>query len=137
MEAKAPLAVERKWSGSMRNKAVVVVALIGVLATSVAFILGIITGANNAGGALIQDQPNENCFIDPNPEDQTHAETKLVACQITGMTEEAGIDYAESKDITVRIAARDGEGFALTEDYRFDRINIELQLGVIVVADAW
>ncbi|MDR9443931.1 MAG: hypothetical protein RI530_03155 [Microbacteriaceae bacterium] len=121
----------------MRNKAVVVVALIGVLATSVAFILGIITGANNAGGALIQDQPNENCFIDPNPEDQTHAETKLVACEITGMTEGAGIDYAESKDIKVRIAARDGEGFALTEDYRFDRINIELQLGVIVVADAW
>lgn len=121
----------------MRNKAVVVVAAIGLLTTSVAFILGIITGANNAGGALIQDQPNENCFVDPNPEDPIHAETKLVACQITGMTEEAGVEYAESRDITVRVAARDGESFALTEDYRFDRINIDLQLGVIVVADAW
>jgi hypothetical protein len=38
----------------MRNKAVVVVAIIGVLTASVAFILGIITGANNAGGARIQ-----------------------------------------------------------------------------------
>jgi anti-sigma regulatory factor (Ser/Thr protein kinase) len=53
------------------------------------------------------------------------------------MTEEAGVEYAESRDITVRVAARDGEFFALTEDYRFDRVNIELQLGVIVVADAW
>ena len=121
----------------MRNKAVVVVAIIGVLTASAAFILGIITGANNAGGALVQDQPNQNCFVDPNAEDPIHAETKLVACEITGMTEEAGIEYAESKGITVRVASRDGEFFALTEDYRFDRINIDLRLGLITVADAW
>ena len=121
----------------MRNKAVVVVASIGLLTTSIAFILGIIVGANNAGGALVQERPNENCYLDPNAEDETHAQTRLVACEITGMTEQAGIDYAESRDITVRIAARDGEFFALTEDYRFDRINIQLQLGVITVADAW
>jgi len=122
---------------AMRNKAVVVVGAIGLLATSIAFIIGIIVGANNAGGALVQDQPNENCFLDPNAEDPTHAQTKLVACEITGMTEEAGIAYAESKDVTVRVASRDGEFFALTEDYRFDRINIDIRLGVITVADAW
>lgn len=121
----------------MRTKAIAVVAAIGLLTTSVAFVLGIIKGASNAGGALIQDQPNDNCFLDPNAENPVHAETKLVACEITGMTEEAGVTYAESRDVTVRVAARDGEFFALTEDYRFDRINIELQLGVIVVADAW
>ena len=129
--------VGQEWWESMRNKAVVVVAAIGLLATSVAFILGIIVGANNAGGALIQDQPNENCFLDPNAEDPMHAQTKLVACEITGMTEEAGVAYAESKDITVRVASRDGEFFALTEDYRFDRINIDIRLGVITSADAW
>ena len=58
--------VEQGWLGNMRNKAIAVVAAIGLLTTSVAFILGIITGANNAGGALIQAQPNENCFLDPN-----------------------------------------------------------------------
>jgi len=135
--AKGQPVADVEWWVSMRNKAAVVVGLIGLLAVSVSFILGIIVGANNAGGALVQETPNENCLLDPNAENPTHAQTKLVACEITGMTEEAGIEYAESKDITVRVASRDGEFFALTEDYRFDRINIDLVLGIITVADAW
>lgn len=119
------------------NKSTAVVGAIGLIGISVAFILGIIVGANNAGGALVQDTPNPNCVLDTNADSQTHAETRLVACEIVGMTETAAVDYAESKGITTRVASRDGEFFMLTEDYSETRINLGIILGVITEADAW
>lgn len=83
--------------------------------------------------------PNALCFRDTNPEQFTpqHVETKLIACQVVGMTKDAAIEYIEEQSITVRIAMEDGEYFALTEDYTDSRINLEIIRGLVVGATAW
>ena len=123
----------------MRNKAVVVVAAIGLLTTSGALMLGITLGANSAMVSVVRDTPNENCFRDTSPDQfsEKHVETKLLACQVVGMTKQAAIDYLEGAGVSVRIASEDGEGFALTEDYRDDRVNLDILVGLVVGASAW
>lgn len=123
----------------MRNKAAVVIAVIGLLAASGAFMLGMVTGANNATVSVVRDVPNGLCFRDTAPDQfsELHVETKLKACQVVGMTKQAAIDYLEGSDITVRIAFEDGEYFALIEDYRDNRVNLEILVGIVVGASAW
>lgn len=123
----------------MRNKAAVVIAVVGLLAASGAFMLGTVTGANTATVSVVRDVPNELCFRDTASDQfsEKHVETKLLACQVVGMTKQAAIDYLEGNNIAVRIAYEDGEYFALTEDYRDDRVNLEILVGIVVGASAW
>jgi hypothetical protein len=123
----------------MRNKSAVVIAAIGLLTTSGALMLGIALGADTATVSVVRDTPNELCFKDTATDQfsELHVETKLKACQVVGMTKQAAIDYLEAADITVRIASEDGEGFALTEDYRDDRVNLDVLVGIVVGASAW
>jgi hypothetical protein len=123
----------------MRSKSAVVVAAIGLLTTSAALMIGIAIGAEQATVNVVRDVPNELCFRD-SAEDQfseKHVETKLMACQVVGMTKQAAIDYLEKASLTVRIASEDGEFFALTEDYRDDRVNLDVLVGIVVGASAW
>jgi hypothetical protein len=123
----------------MRSKSAVVVAAIGLLTTSAALMIGIAIGAEQATVNLVRDVPNELCFRD-SAEDQfseKHVETKLMACQVVGMTKQAAIEYLEKASLTVRIASEDGESFALTEDYRDDRVNLDVLVGIVVGASAW
>jgi hypothetical protein len=53
------------------------------------------------------------------------------------MTKQEAIDYLEKASLTVRIASEDGESFALTEDYRDDRVNLDVLVGIVVGASAW
>jgi hypothetical protein len=123
----------------MRSKAVVLVGLAGLFGVSVAFILGIVVGSSNAQVSIIRDTPAPYCFEDPNPDQFTeqHVQTKVIACQIVGMTKDAAISFIEAEGRSWRIASEDGESFALTEDYRDDRINLDLILGLVVGANAW
>lgn len=123
----------------MRNKSAVVVGAIGLLTTSGALMLGIALGANTATVSVVRDTPNELCFKDTASDQfsELHVETKLKACQVVGMTKQAAIDYLEAAAITVRIASEDGEGFALTEDYRDNRVNLDVLVGIVVGASAW
>ncbi len=127
------------WWEAMRSKASVVVALIGLLTTSAALMIGIAIGAEQATVNVVRDVPNELCFKDSAADQfsEKHVETKLKACQVVGMTKQAAIDYLEKDGLTVRIASEDGEGFALTEDYRDDRVNLEILVGIVVGASAW
>ncbi len=123
----------------MRSKSAVVVAAIGLLTTSAALMIGIAIGAEQATVNVVRDVPNELCFRD-SAEDQfsdEHVETKLMACQVVGMTKQAAIDYLEKASLTVRIASEDGESFALTEDYPDDRVNLDVLVGFVVGASAW
>jgi len=123
----------------MRSKAVVLVGLAGLFGVSLAFILGIVVGSSNAQVSLIRETPAPYCFEDPNPDQFTeqHVETKVIACQVMGMTKDAAISFIEGEGRSWRVASEDGEGFALTEDYRDDRINLDLVLGLVVGANAW
>jgi hypothetical protein len=123
----------------MATKATAVVGALGLLGISVAFVVGLITGASNAKISTPRLTPAPYCYEDPNPEQfsEKHVATKVVACQIMGMTKAEAITYIESKGLAYRIAFEDGEGFALTEDYSDSRINLEILVGLIVGASAW
>lgn len=123
----------------MRSKAVVITALLGLFGVSVAFIIGVVVGSSNAQVSLIRDTPAPYCYEDPNPDQFTeqHVQTKVIACQVMGMTKDAAISYIEAEGRSWRVASEDGEFFALTEDYRDDRINLDLVLGLVVGASAW
>jgi len=123
----------------MPNKQTAVVAIIGLLVASAAFVAGLITGANNASVSSVLDTPNELCFIDLSTDQfsEQHAETKLVGCQVIGMSKVAAISYIENADLTARIAAEDGENFALDENYSDSRINLKILVGLVVSAYAW
>ena len=127
------------WFQAMRSKAVVLVGLAGLFGTSVAFILGIVVGSTNAQVSLIRETPAPYCFEDPSPDQftQRHVETKVIACQVMGMTKDAAISFIEAEGRDWRIASEDGEFFALTEDYTDHRINLDLVLGLVVGANAW
>ena len=123
----------------MRSKAVVITALLGLFGVSVAFIIGIVVGSSNAQVSLVRDTPAPYCFEDPSPDQFTeqHVQTKVIACQVMGMTKDAAISFIEAEGRSFRVASEDGESFALTEDYRDDRINLDLILGLVVAASAW
>ena len=123
----------------MPNKQTAVVAVIGLLLASAAFVIGLITGASNAAVSSILDSPNELCFIDTSPDQfsEQHAETKLVGCQVVGMSKQEAIAYLKNENLTVRIASEEGESFAMTEDYSDSRINLEILVGLVVAATAW
>lgn len=121
------------------NKQTALVGIVGLLAASGAFVVGTIAGASNASVSQVLDTPNELCFIDTSADQfsEKHAETKLVGCQIIGMTKDAAISYAEAAGLTVRIASEDGGGFELTEDYRDSRLNLDILIGLVVGVSAW
>ena len=127
------------WFPAMRSKALVLVGLAGLFGASVAFILGIVVGSSNAQVSLVRETPAPYCFEDSSPDQFTerHVETKVIACQVMGMTKDAAISFIEAEGRDWRIASEDGEFFALTEDYTDGRINLDLVLGLVVGASAW
>ena len=127
------------WSLTMRSKSTVIVAVIGLFTTSLALVIGIVIGSSNAQVSLIRDTPAPYCFEDPAPDQfsENHVQTKVIACQVMGMTKAEAISFIEAQGRSWRIASEDGEFFALTEDYRDDRINLDLVLGLVVGASAW
>ncbi len=124
---------------AMPSKATVAVGAIGLLLASGTFVLGLITGASNAQVSAPRAEPAPYCFEDQNPEQfsEKHVATKVVACQVLGMTKAEAISYIESKELSYRIASEDGESFMLTEDYSDSRINLEILIGIVVGATAW
>lgn len=133
------MAEQFDWLEVMKNKAAVAVGAIGLLLASISFILGLITGASNAQVSAPRSTPAPYCFEDQNPEQfsEKHVATKVVACQVMGMTKAEAIAYIESKELSHRIATEDGESFALTEDYTDSRINLDILVGLVVGASAW
>ncbi len=132
-------AVRSGWLATMRNKAAVATGVVGVFLAVVAFLLGLISGADNATVSIVRDTPSANCYPDTADDQfsEQHVATKVLACEVMGMTKQAAIDYLEAEGRTVRIASEDGEYFALTEDYRDDRVNLEILVGLVVGASAW
>ena len=124
------------WLATMQNKKFFAAIIVGAVTTISAFFVGqqLSTSAPEP-----RSTPNALCFRDTAPDQFSpkHVETKLIACQIGGMTKAEAIAYIESFDLVHRIAMEDGEGFALTEDYTDSRINLEIFYGLVVGATAW
>ena len=54
-----------------------------------------------------------------------------VADTVLGMSETEATKVAEAKGLTVRVGSRDGEDFALTMDYRSDRVTLTVVAGIV------
>jgi hypothetical protein len=54
-----------------------------------------------------------------------------VADTVLGMSEAEATQTAEAKGLTVRVGSRDGEDFALTMDYRSDRVTLTVVAGIV------
>jgi hypothetical protein len=67
----------------------------------------------------------------PVPIDESDAIKQSTANQLVGMNEESARLCAESNSWSYRIGERDGEFFALTRDYRIDRITVSITKGLI------
>lgn len=62
---------------------------------------------------------------------------QAVAAEVIGMTEAEAISIIEivsSEELTYRVTRRDGESYPMTMDYRLDRINLEINNGVVTKA---
>ena len=121
---------------TMQNKKFFAAIIIGTVTTISAFFVGqqLSTSAPEP-----RSTPNALCLRDTAPDQFSpkHVETKLLACQIVGMTKAEAITTIEGAGLSYRIAIEDGEGFALTEDYTDSRINLEIVYGLVVGATAW
>ncbi len=78
------------------------------------------------------NQPNP-CLGDPVGK-QTPPNSAPQTDGYLGLTQPEAKQYATEQDQTIRIAGRDGECFALTMDYRDNRVNLYLEDGVVVAA---
>ena len=59
---------------------------------------------------------------------------KAVAAEVIGMTEEQAIQIIEgvsSEELTYRVIRRDDESYPMTMDYRINRINLEIDNGLV------
>lgn len=127
----------------MKNRALFLVA--SLLAAAGLTAAGFAAGALSVQSSMpaeppteLTSQPSQNCFLGPEMDEMPDwNDSQLVACQVTGMSLSAAESFAAEAGVTTRIAYRDGEYFALTEDFRGDRINLYLHAGVIIRADAW
>jgi hypothetical protein len=54
-----------------------------------------------------------------------------VSDTVLGMSEAEATKIAEAKGLTVRVGSRDGEDFALTMDYRSDRVTLTVVAGIV------
>lgn len=61
------------------------------------------------------------------PEPMCISEVGSEAPDFLGLTEAEAADLAEQRELQVREVGRDGECFAVTDDLRTDRINLEFR----------
>jgi hypothetical protein len=120
----------------MHNKKFFAAIIVGTITTISAFFVG---QQLSTSVPEPRSTPNALCFKDTATDQFSpkHVETKLLACQIVGMTKAEAITTIETAGLSYRIAMEDGEGFALTEDYTDSRINLEIVYGLVVGATAW
>lgn len=62
-------------------------------------------------------------------------EEKELLSNIVGMTEETGRGLCEVYGYATRVTRKDGNPYIITHDLRFDRINLQIENGLIVKAD--
>lgn len=86
-------------------------------------------GASRTFVLTVKGSVDDNMTPDPNM--MVTKETAALADSLKGMTETAAVAKVEATGRTIRIARRDKETFALTMDYRPDRINIEVDNGTV------
>lgn len=104
-----------------------------------AYSVGVNQGLASAGEDIVLEERNVFClrlvegfgYMLPGAE-----QSDRIACEVIGMSEAAAKHYIETSDRSWRIASRNGEEFALTEDYIPTRVNLKIYYHIVVGAHA-
>ncbi len=86
-----------------------------------------------AGGGTETNEPSPGGAGDEMPEPVCLGPNERLP-DFQGIPVEQAEAMAEDQGLTVREVGRDGECFAVTEDYRTDRVNIEIVADMVVAA---
>lgn len=62
-------------------------------------------------------------------------DTEQAAEDVLGLSEAEAVEYLERDGLTARIVMRDGEGYAVTDDLRMDRVNLVVEEGLVIDAE--
>ena len=57
--------------------------------------------------------------------------------QVIGMTEEEGIKLISENDINYRIVMRNSKPYIITDDFRMDRLNLEIENNIIIKCEIY
>lgn len=105
--------------------------LIGVIVSG--FLLTGCSSQDPDAAVTSTTNPSPNASYSDFPTEPS-ATALAVAAEVIGMTEEDAIETIEgisSQQLTARVVRRDGESYAITEDYRLSRINLEIDNGLV------
>jgi uncharacterized protein YcfL len=86
---------------------------------------------DDAATSITNPSPNASFSEFPT---EPSATVLAVATEVIGMTEVDAIQTIEgisSEQLTARVVRRDGESYAITEDYSLSRINLEIDKGIV------
>ncbi len=84
-----------------------------------------------ADGAQTVDVEVISTVLDDAPAEGAEA----VAAAVIGSSEEDAVAAIAAADLTSRVVERDGEAFAITMDFRTERVNLTILDGVVTYAD--
>jgi hypothetical protein len=62
-------------------------------------------------------------------------ESKELLESLIGMTEDNGLKLCKENDYDFRVVRQDSNNYAITMDLRFNRINLEIDNGIITKCD--
>lgn len=93
-------------------------------------------GSDSMGDELIStNNPNPDVTVSIPSEEEMQAQlekTEEFAATVIGLGEQEAITAIEGEGLIARVVARDGEYFAVTADYSVSRINLVIELGLVV-----
>lgn len=86
------------------------------------------------GGQVDGVEPDDGSVpVAPDPS-QPDRDAQSLAEAVIGLAEPDAIERIESTGLVARVVARDGEGLAVTDDLRTDRINLHVEDGTVAEA---
>jgi hypothetical protein len=95
-------------------------------------------GSGPSGDETISTfNPNPDVTASIPTEEEMQAElerSEEFAATVIGLTEQEAIDAIEAEGLIARVVARDGEFYAVTEDYSVSRINLVVEAGLVTEA---
>lgn len=117
----------------MRTRSLIGPLLVAGLAITVLAACG--SNSDDAARSASPSVPSPTVSLPPPTQSlDTDPDQAVVSEALVGLTKAQAEDAAAEAGYTVRVTMEDGQMFPMTMDYRTDRINIEVENGVVTRA---
>ena len=108
----------------------------GLLATATLVVTA--CGPGPSGDETISTfNPNPDVTVSIPSEEEMQAQlerSEAFAATLIGLAEQEAVDAIEAEGLIARVVAREGEYYAVTEDYSVSRINLVIDSGLVAEA---